>query len=160
VHDVDMALQIDSKHVKSLVRKGKAAHGLDFFEKVCEAFKCALAESREEQSIVKLLRVSNVAHEKSRSGDHDLMDFFFRGCIGDIPSYADFVGAIEIRRASSGHGQWGLFATKDVQPGELLLVSDPLASVRHMTLNADGTTNHPAKVSVDKVRISKHGWFV
>ncbi|CAM6104934.1 unnamed protein product [Calypogeia fissa] len=63
--DTEKALAIDPKHVKTLVRKGKAAHG-----------------------------------------------------------------PVEIRRVGYGHGRRGLFATRNVEPGELLLVSNPLAVFR------------------------------
>lgn len=95
--DAGLALQIDPKHVKTLVRKGKAAHALQLYQKACEAFQCALVESPEEQSIRSSLKASRVAVEQSQNGHYDLADFFARDCQGPIPSCADFVGPVEIR---------------------------------------------------------------
>ncbi|CAM6083027.1 unnamed protein product [Calypogeia fissa] len=139
--DVEKALDIEPKHVKTLVRKGKAAHGLGLYEKACEAFKSALAKSPEQQPILKDLIVASVtAVIQSRTGQYDLSNFYLSGCMGEAPPCADFVGPVEIRRVGYGHGRRGLFATRNVKPGELLLLSNPLAVFRQ---------NEPVPVWVD-----------
>ncbi|CAM6104935.1 unnamed protein product [Calypogeia fissa] len=129
--DVEKALDIEPKHVKTLVRKGKAAHGLGLYEKACEAFKSALAKSPEQRPILKdLIFASVTAVIQSRPGQYDLSNFYLSGCMGEAPPCADFVGPVEIRRVGYGHGRRGLFATRNVKPGELLLLSNPMAVVR------------------------------
>ncbi|CAM6099621.1 unnamed protein product [Calypogeia fissa] len=130
VHDADKALEIDQKHVKALVRKGKATFGLGLFEKSCEIFKAALEQSPHEVSILGSLKASTIAHEQSRTGEYDLSSFYSRKCAGDAPFCADFVGPVKIRRVDRGYGRRGLFAIEKLEPGQLLLVSNPLAILR------------------------------
>ncbi|CAM6120108.1 unnamed protein product [Calypogeia fissa] len=127
--DADEALQIEPNHVKTLLRKGKAAHGLGLFEQSCEAFKAALEHSPEEESIVKCLNSSIASLEQSLTGKYDLYEYFRRNCTGEAPSCVDFVGPVEIRRVSYLNGGRGLFATRNVKAGEVLLVSNALARV-------------------------------
>ncbi|CAM6127771.1 unnamed protein product [Calypogeia fissa] len=131
--DAKKALKVDlqPKHVKTLVRKGKAAHGLELYSKACEAFKAALKESPGEKSILKLLKESTVAVEQSCKGDYELAEYFCRGCTDPVPVCADYVGPVEIRRANRSDGRRrGLFATRDLEPAELLIVNNPIAAGR------------------------------
>lgn len=67
--DAEWALEIDPKHVKTLVRKGRALHALQLYDKACEAFQCALAESPEEQSSIRSsLKASSVAASSLETG--------------------------------------------------------------------------------------------
>ncbi|CAM6114775.1 unnamed protein product [Calypogeia fissa] len=132
--DTERALAIEPKHLKTLVRKGKAAHALAFFDKACEAFKLASQESPNDQSIRRSLRNSTIAYEQSRAGKYDLTYYFMNGCTGEIPRCEDFVGPVEIRQNPDVRRGRGLFATKSLEPGELLLVSNPVAVVREMSI--------------------------
>ncbi|CAM6083028.1 unnamed protein product [Calypogeia fissa] len=129
--DAEKALAIDLNHVKTLVRKGKASHGLGLYEKACEVFGAALAKSPEQKPALKYLIVaSSTALKQPRTGQYELSDFYLSGCRREAPSCADFVGPVEIRRVGYSRGRRGLFATKNIKAGELLPLSNPLALCR------------------------------
>ncbi|CAM6100439.1 unnamed protein product [Calypogeia fissa] len=76
------------------------------------------------------------------TGKFDLTHYFMNGCTGEIPRCEDFVGPVEIRQNPDGRRGRGLFATKSLEQGELLLVSNPVAvvrekSVKHSSGNGD-----------------------
>ncbi|CAM6083030.1 unnamed protein product [Calypogeia fissa] len=146
--DAEKSLGIEPMDFKTLVRKGKAAHGLGLYEKACEAFNAALAKSPEHKPILKdLILASTTALKQSTTGQYDLSDFYLSMGLCEVPSCADFVGPLDIRRVVYGHGRRGLFATRNVKPGELLLVSNPLAVYEHNISNWDNSSAEKSLIS-------------
>jgi tetratricopeptide (TPR) repeat protein len=129
--DAEVALRFDPKHVKTLVRRGKAAQGLGIYDKACEAFKAALEEAPEQDSVLHdLLKASTAALTQSRTLKYDLTAYYLGETL-EVPSFADFLGPVEIRPADYAGGGRGLFATRKIVAGELVLVSNPLATVKY-----------------------------
>lgn len=65
--------------------------------------------------------------QQSCHGHYDLSHYYLKGKqAGESPFSADFVGPVIVTDVGRGRGR-GLVLTKDVEAGELLLVSNPMA---------------------------------
>ncbi|CAM6084852.1 unnamed protein product [Calypogeia fissa] len=146
LRDADSAIKIVDTHPKSVVgyegkhllnevRRGRAFHGLGEYEKACLVFHDALKKYPYDKSINDLLNKSRIGLGQSQKGIYDLDEWFVNRCSGPPPPCSDFVGPVEIRRVL-GKGR-GLFVTKDVEAGDLLLVSNPLLVVRRKLNSED-----------------------
>jgi hypothetical protein len=70
---------------------------------------------------------SNIGIQQSRQGLYDLSNYYLKGKqSGEVPVCADYLGPVVVSDVGRGRGR-GLVLTKDVEAGELLLVSNPLA---------------------------------
>ncbi|CAM6085825.1 unnamed protein product [Calypogeia fissa] len=126
--DASKALELDPKHVKSLVRNGKALFELQSYEDSASCFNSALEESPDDQQaqVMKAaLARSKAFQEQSRDGIYDLNDYYVSCCTRQPPECSDFVGPVEIQRPEGK--MRGLFSTKDIPAGELILVSNAIA---------------------------------
>lgn len=134
--DAQGALSLTPSHDKSTLRKGKALHGLQCFKQAISCYQEMLdlppsrlsAETRD-QIKGTLIREAQVSEIQTRLGKYNLDDYFVGGCRGDPPACADHVGPVEVRYVNQTIGR-GLFVTRDVKEGELLLVSNPVAVAR------------------------------
>ncbi|GLJ25765.1 hypothetical protein SUGI_0493250 [Cryptomeria japonica] len=74
------------------------------------------------------LRKSKGGCARSREGEYDISYFF----LGMQPpgQVGDFIGDMEIQKTRDGRGR-GLYATKNISTGELLLVSNAVAIDDH-----------------------------
>ncbi|CAM6096424.1 unnamed protein product [Calypogeia fissa] len=122
--DATKALELNAKHWISLVRKGKALDGLEQFEQSVACYVAALHEEPKDEQTKNALMQSKLSYEQAHKGVYDLTKFILSGSEGDLPLCQDFVGPLEIRRSTLG-GR-GLFATRDLAIGELVLVSNAL----------------------------------
>jgi len=126
--DAREALLLDPQHLKSIYRKGLALHHMQQFELASEAFALALEYSPEKEIKVAHQK-SKLCDMQSRWGSYELHKYLLGGYDGPMPmEFSDFVGPVEIK-LMEGKGKRGLFVTRDVEVGELLLVSNALAVV-------------------------------
>ena len=136
--DSSEALKLDPTHLKSIYRKGRALHGLQQYDQACEIFQGALGLSAHDKDIKTALQRSMTCDLQSRLGLYELSKYVLGTCEGATPDCSDYVGPIEIKWCAKICRR-GVFVTKDVEVGELLLVSNALSVVR-----IDGT--NPKKV--------------
>ncbi|KAG0574845.1 hypothetical protein KC19_VG296300 [Ceratodon purpureus] len=126
--DAGEALHLDPQHLKSIYRKGCALHQMQQFEQARDCFAMALEHAPEKE--IKLAHErSSVCDQQSRLGVYDIHKYLLDDYDGSTPpEYSDYVGPVEIK-LMEGKGKRGLFVTRDVEVGELLLVSNALAVV-------------------------------
>ncbi|XP_050203691.1 methyltransferase FGSG_00040 [Mercurialis annua] len=142
LQDCDSALQIESTHFKSLICKGKILICLNRYLMALNYFKTALLDHKDSGN----LEMVNGYVEKckklefqSRTGVLDLSDWVLNGFRGKIPDLAEFIGPVEIRKSElSGRG---LFATKNIDAGTLLLVNKAVAIERGILSSEDSSEN-------------------
>lgn len=124
--DAGEALNLDPQHLKSMYRKGCALHHMQQFELAVTCFAAALKKSPEKE-IKQALEKAQICDNQSRLGVYNLHKNVLGEDDGPL-EYSDFVGPVEIK-LMEGKGKRGLFVTRDVEVGELLLVSNALAVV-------------------------------
>lgn len=127
--DSGEALKLDPTHLKSIYRKGRALHGLQQYEAACETFQNALLLSTQDKDIKNALQRSKTCDLQSRLGLYEISKYILGTCDGAATECSDFVGPVEIKWCAE-KGRRGLYVTKDVDVGELLLVSNALSVVR------------------------------
>lgn len=126
--DAGHALSLEPQHLKSLYRKGCALHHMQQYVLASECFALALDFSPEKE-IKMAQQKSKTCDMQSRLGVYELHKSVLGGYEGPMPAeYSDYVGPVEIK-LMEGKGKRGLFVTRDVEVGELLLVSNGLAVV-------------------------------
>ncbi|KAL3695825.1 hypothetical protein R1sor_009901 [Riccia sorocarpa] len=121
--DTEKVLKLDHRHVKALLSRGKALHALQQYKQACTVFSAALSRNHNNIQVAASLHESMKSHHQSVSGEYDISQFLLLG--HPPPECTDYVGPVEIR-ASPQAGR-GLFVTKRVEAGTLLLVSNALA---------------------------------
>ncbi|GLJ21794.1 hypothetical protein SUGI_0406800 [Cryptomeria japonica] len=156
VEDCDKALDLDPEHLKSLCRKGRALHALGEYNVACECFERALQHSTTVGDIESLYHKSKNFNDQNRKGMFDLSTYFLNGCRPqDVPVVSNYIGSVVIKRSSaksSVHGL-GLFATENVDIGDILVVDNSIAfkCIESTEPRSLGTLSI-LKVSVDEVR--------
>ncbi|KAL3681633.1 hypothetical protein R1sor_024589 [Riccia sorocarpa] len=134
LEDAEKALDLDPQHLKSLARKARALFGLKLFKETVSICKDFLQRDGLPESFRKtgsdLVREASWKDNQTRFGPFVFTDLGYgEGTPGDISSeLEDFVGPIELKR-TPGMDR-GLFATRDLNEGEILFVASPLTSVR------------------------------
>ncbi|XP_058096383.1 methyltransferase FGSG_00040 [Magnolia sinica] len=125
--DCDRALEIDSTHCKSLICKGRILLDLDRYSKSLDCFRRALELqiSGGCENLHGFLDRCKKLEFQSRTGAFDLSDWVLNGFHGKSPELAEYVGPVQIKR-SENCGR-GLFATKDLEAGTLLIMTKPVA---------------------------------
>ncbi|GLJ51309.1 hypothetical protein SUGI_1091140 [Cryptomeria japonica] len=127
VEDCEKALQLHSSHLKSLFRKGRALHGLREYNLACSCFRLALEQSPDAKEIKSHYYKSKKMNEENQQGMFDLSAYILNGFRQqDIPEVSNYIGPVIIQK-SPLHGR-GLFATKDVEVGDTLLVENVIAT--------------------------------
>ncbi|GLJ21791.1 hypothetical protein SUGI_0406760 [Cryptomeria japonica] len=156
VEDCDKALDLDSEHIKSLWRKGRGLHALGEFNLACECFERALQHSPTTTDMESLYHNSKKFNDHNREGMFDLSTYFSNGCRPeDVPVVSNYIGSVVIKRSStksSVHGL-GLFATENIDVGDILVVDNSIAfkCIESTKPRTPGTLSI-LKVSVDEVR--------
>lgn len=131
--DAEEALHLDPQHLKSIYRKGCALRHMQQFQRASECFAMALEYSPEKE-IRQAHNRSKTYDSQSRLGVYEIHNHLLGDAddVSNLPEFSDFVGPVEIK-LMEGKGRRGLFVTRDVEVGDLLLVSNALAVV-----NAEG----------------------
>lgn len=152
LRDVEEALKLDPEHARSLRRRARALLGLQRFQEAMSCLKQLLARAatgtgtKQEgsacrQEINAMLRDAVTGDMQSRLGEYDLDEFYLTDHQAPPSVCADFVGPVEVRAA--GDMGRGLFVTRDVKEGELLLVSNALAVTASRGGCAEGSSPRP-----------------
>ncbi|OWM89529.1 uncharacterized protein LOC116199838 [Punica granatum] len=138
LRDCDEALGIENAHFKTLLCKGRILLELSRYAPALECFRLA---SLDPQAIANLEALSRLLERcrkldlQSRTGNFDLSDWVLGGFRGELPELAEFVGAVEIKKSDlSGRG---LFATKNIDTGTLLVVTKAIAIERGILLGEE-----------------------
>ncbi|KAK8522884.1 hypothetical protein V6N13_115833 [Hibiscus sabdariffa] len=156
LQDCDRALRIEPTHFKTLFCKGKILLSLNRYSNALDCFKAALFDPQGNGN----LDIVNGYLEKckklefqSRTGSFDLSDWVLNGFKGKHPELAEYVGPVVVKRSEiSGRG---LFATKNLDAGTLLLVTKAIAIERGILGGQDSAENAQLvmwKNFIDKVK--------
>uniref|UniRef100_A0A6N2M7L6 SET domain-containing protein n=1 Tax=Salix viminalis TaxID=40686 RepID=A0A6N2M7L6_SALVM len=153
--DCDQALKIESTHFKSLVCKGKILLSLNRYSMALDCFKTAILDPQASGNLETLngyVQKCKKLEFQSRTGAFDLSDWILSRFRGKSPELAEYTGPVQIKRSElSGRG---LFATKNIDAGTLLLVTKAIATERGILSSEDSGENAQLvmwKNFVDKV---------
>ncbi|XP_043723538.1 methyltransferase FGSG_00040 [Telopea speciosissima] len=131
LEDCDRALDIEITHFKTHLCKGKILLNLNLHIGASDCFKTALLHlqgNEHSETLHGYLERSKRLEFQSRTGNLDLSDWVLSGFRGKSPELAEYIGAVQIKRSEkSGRG---LFATKDIEVGTVLLFTKAVATVR------------------------------
>jgi tetratricopeptide (TPR) repeat protein len=140
--DCDQALKIESTHFKSLVCKGKILLSLNRYSMALDCFKTAVLDPQASGNLETLngyVQKCKKLEFQSRTGAFDLSDWILSGFRGKSPELAEYTGPVQIKRSElSGRG---LFATKNIDAGTLLLVTKAIATERGILSSEDSCEN-------------------
>ncbi|KAI5071599.1 hypothetical protein GOP47_0013850 [Adiantum capillus-veneris] len=131
--DARKALQLQKNHVKSCSRRGRALHGLHLYKEAALCFKIALLQMGrgEDGMSVKDLRsalqASEICERQAKTGQYDLLKMWREVEQGREPLCGEYIGPVEIGPARERSLGRGLLVTRDVEPGDLLMVSKAVA---------------------------------
>ncbi|XP_074309708.1 methyltransferase FGSG_00040 [Silene latifolia] len=130
--DCEEALLIDSSHFKTLVCKGNILVNLNKYSLGLDCFKNALlvcdSSNGNLDMLNGLIEKCKKLNYVSKTGNFDVSDWITSGFNGKCPELGEFVGCVEIKRSEiSGRG---LFSTKNVDVGSLILVTKSVATER------------------------------
>ncbi|CAI9096564.1 OLC1v1032743C1 [Oldenlandia corymbosa var. corymbosa] len=153
--DCDEALKIECAHLKTLLCKGKILFDLNRYGSALECFRAANLDTQESfnfKTLNEYLDRCKKLELLSKTGSFDLSDWILGGFRGKMPELAEYIGGVEIKKSEiSGKG---LFATKNVECGTLLLVTKAIATERGILPQDDSSQNAQMvmwKNLVDKV---------
>lgn len=128
MRDCDQALEIENTHFKTLLCKGKVLLALSRYSSALECFKTALLDPQASESVTAYVEKCKKLEFQAKTGALDLSDWVLSGFRGRTPELAEFIGSIEIKKSEfSGRG---LFATKNIVTGALILVTKGVATER------------------------------
>ncbi|KAL1198355.1 Histone-lysine N-methyltransferase ASHR1 [Cardamine amara subsp. amara] len=138
MRDCDQALEIENTHFKTLLCKGKVLLGLSKYSLALECFKTALLDSQASdnlETVTVYIEKCKKLEFQAKTGAFDLSDWILSGFRGRSPELAEFIGSIEIKKSDvSGRG---LFATKNIVAGTLILVTKAVAIERGILGNGE-----------------------
>ncbi|KAL1194533.1 Histone-lysine N-methyltransferase ASHR1 [Cardamine amara subsp. amara] len=138
MRDCDQALEIENTHFKTLLCKGKVLLGLSKYSLALECFKTALLDSQASdnlETVTVYIEKCKKLEFQAKTGAFDLSDWILSGFRGRSPELAEFIGSIEIKKSEvSGRG---LFATKNIVAGTLILVTKAVAIERGILGNGE-----------------------
>ena len=128
MRDCEQALEIENTHFKTLLCKGKVLLGLSKYSSALECFKTALLDPQASESVTEYMEKCKKLDFQAKTGAFDLSDWILSGFRGITPELAEFIGSVEIKKSeASGRG---LFATKNIVVGALILVTKGVATER------------------------------
>ncbi|XP_051122179.1 methyltransferase FGSG_00040 [Andrographis paniculata] len=134
--DCEEALRIENSHFKALLCKGKIFLSLNGYGMAMECFKSAnLAANGNSDVVNSLLEKCKRFESLSRTGAFDVSDWVLNGFHGRVPELAEFVSSVEIKK--SGISGRGMFATKNIESGALLVVTKAVAVERAIVMPQD-----------------------
>lgn len=136
--DCDDALKIENAHFKTLLCKGKILINLDRYNLALQCFKIAVLDpqaSVNSEMLNGFLEKCKKMESLSRTGGFDFSDWILSGFRCKLPELAEYIGPVEIKKSEiSGRG---LFATKNIDSGTLLLVTKAIAVERGILPQSD-----------------------
>ncbi|KAL6562506.1 hypothetical protein OROGR_003513 [Orobanche gracilis] len=152
--DCEEALRIEKSHSKTLLCKGKILLSMNRYGMALHCFKLAILnpQANENADLVNgFLEKCKKLESLSRTGAFDVSDWVLSDFKGKIPEFAEYIGAAEIKK--SGISGRGLFATKNVESGSLMLVTKAVAVDRAIMPRASDENAHLViwKRFIDKV---------
>ncbi|XP_068641296.1 methyltransferase FGSG_00040 [Aristolochia californica] len=150
--DCDRALELERGHFKTLLCKGKILLHLHRYAKASDCFKLALELHKNTEMNGFLSRCKKLEFQ-SRTGHFDLTDWVLNGFRGKTPELAEYVGPVQIKESENG-GR-GLFATKNVEAGSLLVVTEALAVGRAILPEAGDDSSRSAHLAMWKDFVEK-----
>lgn len=124
LEDSNKALGIDSGNLKALYRRGRALLGMRQYAEACKCLEKAKKASPGQREIQDDLHRARTLYAQNRNGKYDISDWLLGR--SPPPEVADFVGPVEIKMTENGRGR-GLYATREISTGQLLLVSNAVA---------------------------------
>ncbi|RID46486.1 hypothetical protein BRARA_I03142 [Brassica rapa] len=128
MRDCEQALEIENTHFKTLLCKGKVLLGLSKYSSALECFKTAQLDPQASESVTVYMEKCKKLEFQAKTGAFDLSDWVLSGFRGIAPELAEFIGSVEIKKSeASGRG---LFATKNIVVGALVLVTKGVATER------------------------------
>nr|POE59551.1 putative protein lysine methyltransferase set6 [Quercus suber] len=136
--DCEQSLKIESTHFKTLLCKGKILLNLNRYPMALDCFKTALLDPQANENAESLngyLEKCKKLEFLSRTGGFDLSDWIVNKYRGKSPELAEYIGAVQIRK--SGISGRGLFATKNIDAGTLVLVTKAIATERGILPSED-----------------------
>ena len=156
--DCEQSLKTESTHFKTLLCKGKILLNLNRYSMALDCFKTALLDPQANENAESLngyLEKCKKLEFLSRTGGFDLSDWIVNKYRGKSPELAEYIGAVQIRKSViSGRG---LFATKNIDAGTLVLVTKAVATERGILPSEDSGENAQLvmwKNFIDKVTSS------
>ncbi|XVE91524.1 hypothetical protein REPUB_Repub01dG0017100 [Reevesia pubescens] len=156
IKDCDQALQIEATHFKTLLCKGKILLSLNRYSNALDCFKAAVFDPQGNGNLEILngyLEKCKKLEFQSRTGNFDLSDWVLNGFKGKPPELAEYIGPVQVKSSeSSGRG---LFATKNIDAGTLVLVTKAIAIERGILGGEDSGENAQLvmwKNFIDKIR--------
>ncbi|XVF03304.1 hypothetical protein REPUB_Repub04eG0249700 [Reevesia pubescens] len=154
--DCDQALQIEATHFKTLLCKGKILLSLNRYSTALDCFKAATFDPQGNGNLEMVngyLEKCKKLEFQSRTGSFDLSDWVLNGFRGKPPELAEYMGPVQVNRSEiSGRG---LFATKNIDAGTLVLVTKAIAIERCILGGEDSGENAQLvmwKNFIDKVK--------
>ncbi|XP_057777201.1 methyltransferase FGSG_00040 [Salvia miltiorrhiza] len=154
LRDCEAALSIDKSHFKTLLCKGRILLSLNRYTAALDCFKQANLDphaTHNSDMVNGLLTKCKKLQSLSRGGAFDISDWVLGGFRGKTPELAEFIGAVEIKKSDiSGRG---LFATRNVESGTLMVVTRAVAVDRAIMPQDSGENAHLViwKNFIDKV---------
>ncbi|CAI0402196.1 unnamed protein product [Linum tenue] len=137
LRDCNQALEIEPTHYKSLLGKGRILFALNRYSAALLCFKSALLEDpQSNETLNGYIEKCKKLESLSRTGAFDLTDWILNGFRGKTPELAEYVGAVKIKRSEELSGR-GLFATKNMDAGTLVLVTKAIATERCILSNEE-----------------------
>ncbi|EOY01862.1 SET domain protein [Theobroma cacao] len=156
LQDCDRALQIEATHFKTLLCKGKILLSLNRYAHALDCFKAALFDPQGNGKLEILngyLEKCKKLEFQSRTGSFDLSDWVLNGFRGKPPELSEYIGPVLVKRSeTSGRG---LFATKNIDAGTVVLVTKAVAIERGILGGEDSGENAQLvmwKNFIDKVK--------
>lgn len=158
IKDCDQALGIEATHFKTLLCKGKILLGLNRYSNALDCFKAALFDPQGNGNLEILngyLEKCKRLEFQSRTGSFDLSDWVLNGFKGKPQELAEYIGPVQVKGSEiSGRG---LFATKNIDAGTLVLVTKAIAIERGILGGEDSGENAQLvmwKNFIDKVKVA------
>ncbi|KAK2636172.1 hypothetical protein Ddye_030964 [Dipteronia dyeriana] len=140
LQDCEQALKLETTHFKALFCKGKILLSLNRYSMALDCFKATLFEAHTSgnlETVNGFLEKCKKLEYQSRTGVFDLSDWVLNGFRGKCPELAEYVGAVQIKKSEiSGRG---IFATKNIDAGTLVLVTKAIASERGILSGEDSS---------------------
>lgn len=143
IRDCKEVMQRNPEHPKASFLKGCALYGLRRYEEACECFHSFLAKHAASEDGKRHMLSTLNRLEESASGNFDFKKMQREANSQLYPrlDYGDYVGPLEIRQCNVFSRGRGLFATRDIAQGELILCEKALAIVYAGEIGFHATIN-------------------